>query len=289
MWRLTIMALLLPAMGTSANRPERQPRAGDVYEISSDRESVDSGSDGSSGSSTDRDTLVERVIGVRDDGLELEYDLPKNSQDRASTWIYPVRVLRPADGPTQLLNRAELESRVDGWLKTGNMTRAACGHWIFTWNAFRIDCDPQSAIKTIAYFDVGQRALTDGTPYQDAAARAPAPLKRTAFKDNGATFVVILEVDPEKLRRSQAEADVTIGEITRKKTTIEDALRTHSGERISGTIVVTLDTDATGHVWRRTTVTTVKTETANGIVKTSVTTHTVQRRLVSTTDKRGQV
>lgn len=82
--------------------------------------------DGASGSSNGRDTILERVIGIRENGLELEYDLPKNtkSEDRARNWQFPVRVFRPSGGSTRLLNRPELEVRIEGWIKAAGLTRA---------------------------------------------------------------------------------------------------------------------------------------------------------------------
>src|SRR5436190_13766268 len=145
--RLTIvLAMFLPIIGASAESTQLTTQIGDTYEIVRVSRSSQSFSGGSSGSSHDRDTLIEHVIGVRENGLELEYDLTKaaTAEDRARDWRFPVRVLKPAGGQMQLLNRAELEMRVDGWLTKAKLPRSACGHWIFTWNAFRIECDPQS-------------------------------------------------------------------------------------------------------------------------------------------------
>ena len=89
-------------------------RVGAVYEITRDVESAGDSNGASTSSSTDRDTLIERVLAVRNDGLELEYDLPADAtkEDRASTWQFPVRVFRPFSGAPQLLNRPELENRI---------------------------------------------------------------------------------------------------------------------------------------------------------------------------------
>ena len=40
------------------------------------RDSAQQDSDGTSGSSRDKDTITERMISMRADGLELQYDLP---------------------------------------------------------------------------------------------------------------------------------------------------------------------------------------------------------------------
>src|SRR6185312_8972559 len=88
-------------------------------------------------------------------------------------WQFPARVFQPFGGPAQLLNGPELEARVDGWLKAAGWSRTACGHWIFTWDAFRIECDPQSVIKTVQSFDLRSADLREGAPYEEAEARGP--------------------------------------------------------------------------------------------------------------------
>src|SRR5262249_37418222 len=90
----TIVALLLPAIVARAGTGLRAPQVGDTFEIVQTRESVQQGSHGSSGSSHDKDTIIERVVGVRADGLELEYDLPKATapEERAGNWQFPARV-----------------------------------------------------------------------------------------------------------------------------------------------------------------------------------------------------
>ena len=135
----TIAALLLLDNDARGESPQSAPKVGEEYEISKSYETSQQTSDGSSGSSRGRDGILERVIGVREGGLELEYDLPKDTtaEDRARSWQFPVRVFRPTNGSMQLLNRPELEARVEGWLRAAGWTRAACGRWIFTWNAIR--------------------------------------------------------------------------------------------------------------------------------------------------------
>jgi hypothetical protein len=220
-------ALLLPANNARGDSPQFAPKVGEEYEISKRYETSQQTSDGSSGSSHGQDTILERVIGVREGGLELEYDLPKNAtaEDRTRNWQFPVRVFRPSNGPIQLLNRPELEVRVEGWLKAAGWTRAVCGRWIFTWNAFRIECDPQSVIKTVEALDLRSADLREGVLYQETEARGPGTLTRKAAGPNGATFGVVMQMDPDAVRRARAETDVAVGEIMQKPVTLVAALR----------------------------------------------------------------
>jgi hypothetical protein len=281
--RALVVALLLPSLAACIVTPQSVPRVGEEYEISKSYETSDRTSDGSSGSSRGRDVLVERVIGIRDAGLELEYDLPKDTsaEDRARTWQFPFRVFRPSSGPMQLLNRAELEARVDGWLKAAGWTREVCGRWIFTWNAFRIECDPQSVIKIGEAFDLRYADLREGASYQDSESRGPGTLTRTAAGPEGATFTAAMEIDPDAVRRARAESDVAVGEMMRKPVTLDAALRERSKESVSGTISVTLDTDARGNIRRRTKVTKAEITRPDGKHESRTATETVERRVVS--------
>lgn len=279
-----VTALLLPTLAARAQEPQPGSRVGEVYENRLESVSSETTNGESSGSASSRNMLMERVIAVHDSGVELEFDLPQDvpAEDRARVWQFPVRVLKPLQGPLQLLNGPELEMRVDRWLAAAGLPRAACGHWYFTWNAFQIECDPQSVIQTLALFDLRPGDLRDGAPYQEAGARGPAVMRRQARGSDGATFVLEMEVDPETVRRDRAQSDVVVAEIVRRETlALDAALQARSAERISGTIRITFETDAAGRVRRRTRVIELRIEGSDRGREIRTTTETVERRLVS--------
>ena len=278
-----LWALLLSAVSALAGALPLAPQVGDAYEITLTRDSAQQGRDGSSGSSHDKDTIIERVIGVRADGLELQYDLPDTAtaDDRASNWQFPARVFKPFGGPAQLVNGPELEARVDRWLKAAGWSRTVCGHWIFTWNAFRVECDPQSVIKTVQSFDLRSADVREGAPYQEADARAHGKLARKAAGPNGAIFTVEMPVDPDAIRRARAESDVAAGEIMNKPVSLDAALRARAKEIVSGTISVAFETDSAGNVLRRTKVTKLHITGPGGRSETETVTETLERRLIS--------
>lgn len=273
--------LLLPVLSAQAGTAEPKPRIGDMYRLERVSESIEQRDGGMAGSSYDRDALIERVIATGDTGTELEFDLPNpTAQDSDITWQLPARVLRPVNGPLRLLNAAELQVRADRWLKRAKLDRTACGHWVFTWTAVRIECDPQSAIAMIGQVDWGAVELRDGASYRSPLARAPAPLTRKSTGPGGATFTVDLAIDPDKIREGRVEADLVTAEIMRKPLTRDEAVRAHSNEDISGTIATTFDTDPDGQPWRRTTVTRAVIKGTDGKVETRTTTETLTRKLV---------
>jgi hypothetical protein len=275
-------ALLLAAISAHAGVLPLAPRVGDTYEITLTRDSAQHGSDGSSQSSHDKDSIIERVVGVRADGLELQYELPDTAtaDDRAGNWQFPARVFKPYGGPPQLLNGAELEARVDGWLKKAGWSRTACGHWIFTWNAFRIECDPQSVIKTIQEFDLRPADVREGAPYQDADARGYGKLARKVGGSDSAIFTVEMPVDPDAVRRARAESDVAAGEVMNKPVSLDAALRARAKESVSGTISVAFETDSGGNVLRRTRITNLNITGTDGLSETETVTETLERRLI---------
>jgi hypothetical protein len=278
-----VAALLLTASVANAGKLAQTPQVGDTYEITLTRHSVQQGSNGSSGSSNDKDTIIEQVTGVRADGLELQYDLPKSATagERARTWQFPVRVFRPSRGAAQLLNSPELEARLDGWLKAAGLSRTSCGHWIFTWSAFRIECDPQSVIKTVQSYELGAAILRDGELYQDSDAGGPAKLTRTSGGADGETFAVEIPVDADAVRRARAESDVVVGEIMQKPVSLEVALHQRAGEVVSGTISVAIETDPAGTARHRTRVTKLDTTGSDGHSETQTVTETLERRRIS--------
>lgn len=272
-------ALLGTEMGAHAVPPQREPHIGDTYEITLTRDTSQKSIDGlSESSSHDQDAIDERVIGVRPDGIELEYDFSKETPqgDRDSSWQFPARVFRPFQGRLQLLDPKDVEKRVDAWLKAANWTRAVCGHWIFTWNAFRIDCDPDSVIKAVQAFEMDSD-VRDGAFYHDSGARRPGLLVKNAGDPTGTKLSTKMEIDPDAVRRERAESDVVVGEITKKPVTLGVALSRHAEDVISGTIAVTFDVDAQGNVWRRTKITRLELKEPDGKSSVMTTTEILER------------
>lgn len=280
-------AFLVSASTSYAQQATPLPQVGDTFIITRTLNTEQKGSDSSTGSSHDRDTLVERVVRVRTDGLELEYDLPKSAplEERASNWQFPAKVFRSTNGLLELLNAAELEARVDAWLKRGKMSRAVCGKWIFTWNAFRIECEPTSVLKIIDSFALAVTDVREGAAYSESGALGVGTLTRQAAGIGSRTLVAQLQVDPDAIRRAQAQSDVAVGEIMNKPTSLEAAMREHSRETISGTIVVTFEVDLAGNLVRRTKITNVQLKKPDGRSSMNTATEILERNRLPHTPK----
>jgi len=285
---LAVCALALPAVTVCPTAwaddvpPARSRPVHQTYEIVQSYKTAEQREGGSSGTSSGRNTLIERVIGMQKDGSELEFDMPASASaaDRARTWQFPVRVFKPASGSLQLVNKDELEARVDKWLKAAGMTRAACGRWIFTWTAFRIECDPESVVATLESLDLRSGELSDGAPYRVPGAKGVGQLTATAVSGGGVTFTASVELDPDEFRRGQAESDVVVGEISQQPISLEDALKKRTSESVSGTIAVTIETDSRGQALRRTTITRIEIRGQDGRHEERTMTEVVERRLL---------
>ncbi len=274
---MAVLALILPSAISAS------PVEGELYELQLTSKSETQSSNGK-GSSFDRDTMVVRTIAVRADGVELEYDLPPGTttEERQRNWQFPFRVFRPTDGgPIRLLNEPELESRIDQWLTLGQMTREACGKWIFTWNAFKIECDPQSVLTTIAVFDPQPQTLEEGASYRHAMAAKPTPLRYVAGSSGSATFKTTMVIDADKVRHERAEADVVVAQITGKPISLEEAERERAKMQVSGTIEVTLESDPSGTVIKRTVVYRLELIDAGGEREDSLSTEVLTRKRIT--------
>ncbi|MEG3181659.1 hypothetical protein [Sphingomonas sp. LT1P40] len=272
---MMVLLSLPPAFASPSGQ-----EAGDTYELTHSYRTTSQASDKSSGSSNGSTSIFERVIAIRDSGVELEYDLPPDAtaDDRAREWQFPARVLRGSTGRTVLLNRAELEARLEIWLAKAELSKDDCGRVIFTWNAFRIECDPQTVLKIIDALDLSSTDLREGALYRETGVREAGRLTHTPSND----FRVVLEIDPEAVRRTRAESDVIVGNLMRKPVTLETALKARADEQITGTVTVTFEADG-GNVRRRTSVTQIETKRADGWSQRETDERTIERRPVRAT------
>jgi hypothetical protein len=184
--------------------------------------------------------FIERVIGVRDDGVELEFSLPKDATEgeRLTKWQFPARVFEPRNGPLQLLNGPELEAR-----------HARC-------LAAR-SCQVGEAVEMIERLTANFRQLPNA--YRDREGLGSVRLTNEWRGTAGDTYSGELKINPELIRQLRARSDVNLGEIEHKPSgeieykpvTLDAAIQKHAQETIFGTIAVIFDTDANGIVWRK--------------------------------------
>jgi hypothetical protein len=273
------------AMPATSNAASSAAKAGDVFEILLSYETRSEENGENSGSSSGHTTILERVLRFEENGVELEYEEPleKDGRDKRGTWQLPVRIFRPFAGEPSLLNIAELEARVDPWLKKRKMPREACGHWYFTWNAFKIECDPASALGIVRQYDLWPANLSEGQLYHDADALAPMPLHLRDSDETGSTYAVELVIDPDKVKQAQAESAVVVAKIFGESKSPEDALNEQADHKISGTISVIIETNRDGLIMKRSQMMVVRIEKPDGETESRVSSRTVERQLYAGT------
>ncbi len=273
----TVVASAIPSQASSG-----PAKAGDVFEILLSYENSSETNGNSSSESSGHTTIIERVLRIDENGLELEYEEPleKDGRDKRNTWQLPARIFRPFEGESSLLNAAELEARVDPWLKKAKFPREACEQWIFTWSAFKIECDPASALGIVEQYDLWPANLSEGQLYHDADALIPVPLHLRDSDETGSTYAVELPIDPDKVKQTTAKSAVIVGNIMREAKSLEDALKEQDAHKISGTISIVIKTNLAGLIIKRAKITTLRVEKPDGEVEDSVSSVVVKRELV---------
>lgn len=228
---------------------------GDVFRITQTHSSESKGDNGSSSSSRGGHEYVERVDAVGSEGTERTFDITLDPDDerRLIEWQFPARVLVAHNGTLELLNRDDLERRRDAWLEAAKIPAEACGSWYFTWNAFQVECDPDTILETIRSITIQPPELSEGGFYEHPMALSPGRLVKEHSAGEGSNYSVVLEVDPDAVRRAEARSDVVVGEIMREPVSFESAYAERAQEQISGTIEITLEARGDGTFWKRST------------------------------------
>lgn len=238
--------------------------AGESKVIERSYKNASRSSDGGTSSSNGRTRVFERVVSVFDGAAVIEYDLPPEAgeAERSREWQLPVRLKIDQHGTRSLVNEAELGARLDRWLLRANWTKEVCGKWIFTWNAFYIDCDPQSAIEVSETFGLRFIEVAEGTLVEDPSAAGPAILRR-----EGDLLVAKLTIDPAVIAAEKAKADVAVAQIVGDEKSEEAALAARRKETVSGTVTLRFRTSADGGVIWRERVLELRTLEADGVTK----------------------
>jgi hypothetical protein len=266
-------ALKILAVAALAGSFAAQADPGEVgarYQLQIKHHGEYSSADGQ-GSSSGTDTIVVKAMALRDGGQELEFDLPDEveKENRLIAWQLPARLFVAADGTQTLLNRSELEARRDQFLKANNWTSEACGHWLFTWDAFQIECDPNSIFAIVDSYALQPAKLADGALFSMPGADGSAAMKCRPVSQGKQRCSVSLPINAAAVRSELADSDVATGEITGKPVSRADAAKARAATQVSGTIEVTLEADVQGVVTRRTVVTTMEKREASGETETS--------------------
>ena len=277
-----VSGILAVGLTTSNAQSDRQSvdHVGDTYEIRLEQESRSEGA-GSSSNSRSQNTLIERVLEV------LEFDLTRatSGDDRDREWQFPARVQRFNDGRLLLINTEELIVRNSLWLERGGMNSSDCGRWVFTWNAFKIECDPQSVLAVLEPYILRLSELRDGAYLEEEGTVEPARLNGLPA-DVSEILQANFTVDPDAVRRQNANTDIIIAQIRGDAPLdLETALALRSSDDISGRLTVTIETDTTGQIIRRVRNTQIEVVKTDGTTEITHATQTAIRNRIPSQER----
>ena len=205
------------------------------------------GDNGSSSSSNGRYMYTERILQETGDCTTKRFDIAGEDRPLAE-WQWPVEVERCSDGIIRLLNTAEMEARRDAFHAEAGIEKAACGSYYFTWNVFKIECDPEAILETIETIDLEGLELIDGSEYQHGT--SSMRLSRDELSDPGSPLGASIEVDADEVRRAEAKTIVIFGELQGEPVDEEEAMQRVQAIEVTGTTRITFVFAEPGEITR---------------------------------------
>lgn len=286
MIRAVFFAIVALALGSDvAAQPAPASRVGEVAQITINT-TWQSENSRSKNSGSSRSTLQERLLSVEGNALILEYDLTDSTlrELEERLWQFPAVVRKvPGEAPI-LMNTDALQARSDAWLANSGLERENCGQWYFTWTAVKIECDPQSALELIADHDLWTGTLEPGSLRAFPGTLEPAPLLAVPASTGSTAVEVRYQIDPDTVRAAKIEEAIIVARILNNPLPDRETLTAEwAAKEISGSVVVTYELDSSGYPFRRTVLTTVRTETDNDVTLFTQTVVT-EREVVAATN-----
>lgn len=203
------IAFILSYASLSVSAPDSKPSL-IVYESKTQSTSTS----GSNASSRSRSSIVERIIGNKGDGLEIEFSFPNPKIPENDAWKLPARVVVNPDGAIELLNESEIEDRLEKYLEKHPEMRKFCGGAVFTWTVFEIHCDTVHIIDLVKSNNLHLGTLSEGKLYTEPEAIGPSRLRNISSNDSKQVLEVELVLDPTQLQSKYEKDMEKIAEIT---------------------------------------------------------------------------
>lgn len=220
----------------------KEPAQVEHYSITTRYSTVSEGG-GSSGSSRGSNAYREEVRTDAEGCRLRQFDIDDTDGRKRplSQWQMPIVVRQCPGAAPALANRDAMLARRDAFLAAMNVTTDVCGAHYFTWNVFRIDCDPDEAVDRLAEIDLGSIRLEDGAEYALPDTGTRVTLRRKASEVPGQIlFAGSAAIDPEYLRSRAAETIMVVAEVSGEKMTRDEAISQIAGRRYSGESAITL-------------------------------------------------
>lgn len=241
---ISISLLLYAAKSTSTSSSPSSSTI--VYEAQSESKS----SRGDNGSWRTRSAIIERIIGKKDEGLELEYSFPQADIPENDEWKLPARVLTMPGKSIKLLNEPEIKARLEKYLEKHPKIRERCGGVVFTWTAFEIHCNTNHVVDVVEDYNLYLGPLSEGKLYQEPGALAP--LRKKSSVGSNLVLEVELVLDPARLEIEYEKSIEQVAAITgdSPSSIMSSSLKLTGGEKpeFFGNMLVTIDVASNGLV-----------------------------------------
>jgi len=276
-WML-LSAYLVPAICLAVE--EISEGSSQSSQITYKRISKHESSTGGYGNSASHNAVLENIISNKDGFLEVEYSFANDVKWIFDEWKLPARVSINSDSTLDLLNRSEIEARLQRLIESSPKVKRYCGENALARHSIMIDCDIDDVLDTLQTYNLHLGELADGSMYLEQGVLRAEPLARKDTSGSQAIFVVDLNMDPahiredyeNNLRRSAAMTGNTFESILASDLNLsEGETPVYAGKR-----TVTISTDLSGNVQKieRSTLITInggsqfiKTLTVNGVVE----------------------
>jgi len=216
------------------------------------------------GNSETRSAILERRLGRKDGGLELEYSNPQSDVPEIEAWILPARVMIVPGSSIKLLNESEISDRLEKYLVKHPDIRKLCGKILFTWTAVEIHCSTSHVIDVIKGYNLNLGALFEGKLYEEPGTLSPVPLKLKRSGNKNLVYQANLALDPKFIQDMYEKSMKQASKITGSsyESMMQSALNLTGEEKpeFSGTKLVTIVATPTGYILKlkRETITKIK-------------------------------
>ena len=215
----------------------------EVFEIEVRYETSSQSDDGGSSSSSGGFSYREEAYAPEGKCRIRRFDLNDGPRERPlAAWEMPVEVRDCRGQSLEITNREEMLARLDEFLTEANLSREACGTHYFTWNVFKIECDPDSVLDTISDINLGAIDLEDGSSLLLPGMGTDVTLALEGNADSDELeFTGSARIDPEILRNQAAQTIMVVAELNREPISREEAFKELEAVSFSGEVSVTLE------------------------------------------------
>ena len=215
-------------------------------------------SENSSSSSRGRTLYSEQIISDSGDCSIKRFDIvdEERRERPLAEWQWPVEVENCGNGDRKILNLPAMEARLSSFLAAAEVPQDKCGRYYFTWNVFKVECDPQAILSNIETIDLGSLTLVEGAEYVRSGTPDSTLLRKVTAEDGKTKLKAVFAIDPSQFREETAQSQVIVQELTGEAISYEEALAEAQVIEVAGSTTIEFEIASDRSEITQTTVTT---------------------------------